>query len=259
MLEASDVSVRAGRHLLLDALSLALRPGELTALVGPNGAGKSTLVGLLSGHRRPEHGQVALDGRPIAGWEPQALARRRAVLTQDSDLGFAFTVREVVALGRAPHRGRHGRDAERAVVERAMELAQVAHLAGRSYPSLSGGERQRAMLARVLAQLLEPEGGSLAGRWLLLDEPTASLDLAHQKLVLEAVAGLTRQGCGAVVVLHDLNLAARFADRVAMLCRGRLVAFGTPEEVLTAARVSLIYAVEVARLDLGGRPCLTIA
>lgn len=258
MLEAVEVTARAGGRTLLGGVSLALRPGELTALVGPNGAGKSTLMSVLGGHRRPERGHAALDGRPLARWDALALARRRAVMAQEVALAFAFTVREVVMLGRAPHRGRHGAKADAAVVAEAMALAQVAHLAERRYPTLSGGERQRAMLARALAQVIEPGEGP-AGRWLLLDEPTASLDLAHQKLVLEATAGLARAGCGVVVALHDLNLAARFADRVAMLCEGRLVAFGAPEETLSAERVSRVYGVPMARVDLAGRPCLTFA
>lgn len=255
MLEAVEVTVRPRGRALLDGVSLTLRPGEITALIGPNGAGKSTLMSVLSGHRRPERGHAALDGRPLARWDALALARRRAVMAQEIALAFGFTVREVVMLGRAPHRGRHGRGADVAVVARAMALAQVAHLAGRRYPSLSGGERQRTMLARALAQVIEPDEGP-AGRWLLLDEPTASLDLAHQKLVLEAAVGLARAGCGVVVVLHDLNLAARFADRVAMLSRGRLVAFGTPDEVLSAERVGEVYGVGMTRLELDGRPCL---
>lgn len=252
-LEARAVSVRAGGRWLLDAVSLSLRPGELTALVGPNGAGKSTLLDVLSGHRRPESGEVLLDGRPLAAWPLHLLALQRAVLTQDSDLAFPFAVEDVVDLGQAPHRDRRGREARRRVGERAMALAQVGHLAQRLYPTLSGGERQRVMLARVLAQLLEPEGLP-AGRWLLLDEPTSSLDLAHQKLVLETVAALAEDGCGAIVVLHDLNLAVRFADRVALLAEGRLIASGTPEAVLTTERVGDVYGVEVAR-----RPGLALA
>lgn len=257
-LEAEAVSVRAGERLLLDAVTLALRPGEVTALVGPNGAGKSTLLDVLSGHRRPDGGEARLDGRPLATWPPDRLARRRAVLTQHAEIAFPFPVEEVVALGLAPHRDLHHPRALQGAAGRAMALAEVDRFAGRLYPTLSGGERQRVMLARVLAQLLAPDGVP-AGRWLLLDEPTSSLDLAHQKLVLEVAVRLARDGCGVLVVLHDLNLAARFADRAALLAEGRLVAVGAPEEVLSPERVGEVYGVELARAEAAGRPCLVLA
>ncbi len=199
----------------------------MLAVAGRNGAGKSTLLSVISGLRRPTRGEVLLDGRPLTALTALALARRRAVLRQQDTLTAPLLAREVVALGRHPH---GDGDPHGAPVARAMEEAEVAHLADRLVDTLSGGERQRVQLARVLAQL---DGGGV----LLLDEPTSALDLAWQHRVLERVQQLARsRGLAVLAVLHDLNLAACFCDELLILRQGRQVARGAPEDVLTRPR-----------------------
>jgi len=260
MLSLEDVHVRIGGATLLGGVTLPVRPGEVVAVVGPNGAGKSTLLQVASGERAPSAGRAALDGRPLAAYAPERLAARRAVLPQQSALAFGFTAFEVAMLGRMPHAAT-GADHE-AAAWRALERAGVAHLAGRRYPTLSGGEQQRVHLARALAQLDGPAGGPAGGsagpaggpaRYLLLDEPTASLDLAHQHAVLALARAHAEAGGGVLVVLHDLNLAAQYADRLAVLRAGRLLADGPPAEVLDPALVHAAFDVPVVVLP---HPCL---
>lgn len=254
MLSLSGITVRLGDATLLDGVSLEVPRGCLTAIVGPNGAGKSTLLAVASGERRPTEGAVALDGRGVHAIAPDVLARARAVLPQEALLAFGFTGREVALLGRTPHRTSRAED-ERAV-RRALDAAGVAPLAERRYPTCSGGEKQRLHLARVLAQLDSDEA-----RVLLLDEPTSALDLAHQHRVLAAAQRLARtgssdgKGLAVVAVLHDLNLAAQYADRIAALARGRLVAEGPPADVLTPATIARVFGVAVAVLPHPTRGC----
>ncbi|MFP4312251.1 MAG: heme ABC transporter ATP-binding protein [Nitriliruptoraceae bacterium] len=229
---ADRVSYRIGARALVDDVSLTIRPGRLHAVVGPNGAGKTTLLRLLTGDLEPDAGEVRLDGRPLPEWRPREVARERAVLSQQVVLQFAFTVTQVVAMGRAPYRDRDTpADAARAIAE-ALEATDITHLADRSYPTLSGGERRRADLARVLAQHTPV---------VLLDEPTAALDVHHQELVLAVARGLADRGCAVVAVLHDLNLAAAYADRIAVLAEGRLRADAPPDEALDADLLSEAY------------------
>jgi iron complex transport system ATP-binding protein len=236
MMRAESVTVRIGRKRLLDGVDAEIRPGRVTALIGPNGAGKSTLISLLSGERRPDGGHVALDGLPMTSWPALALARRRAVLLQSTALDFAFTVEEVVELGRLPFAGTTRQlDDERAIAA-ACRLAGVDGFRARSYQTLSGGEKQRVQFARALAQLWqrgETDGPNGAARYLLLDEPTSALDLRHQRIVLDAARRLAGEGVGVLAALHDLNLAAAFADDVVMLRDGRVVAAGPTAEVMT--------------------------
>jgi iron complex transport system ATP-binding protein len=232
-----------GGSTLLDDVSLHVEAGEMVAVMGPNGAGKSTLLRNLAGELQPASGEVVLNGRRLRHWPRLLLARQRAVLPQHSPLSFGFTVTEVVAMGRAPHPGQGGRR-DAAIVEAAMRAADVSHLAGRRYPGLSGGERQRVHLARVLAQVWEEaEDGP---RFLLLDEPTSALDLAHQHQVLGIVRDmLARGGIGALVILHDLNLAAQYADRLVLLRDGRLAATGAPAEVLDPAVLEPVFGLSL--------------
>ena len=229
---------------LLATVTAALRPGRFTAVLGPNGAGKSTLLSMLCGTRVPDGGGVLLDGRPLARWPAEALARRRAVMPQDTLVAFDFTVREVVEMGRFPHRTAPSRE-EGAIVEAAMAATGVAHLAERGTQWLSGGERARTHLARALAQVWLPSADG-AARWLLLDEPTAALDLAHQH---HALALLRRwaaeQGVGVVAVLHDLNLALRYAHDVLLLglAQGGAL-FGEVQQVLTTETIERVWGVD---------------
>lgn len=236
VLAAHGVSVGLGGRPVLEGADLEVRAGELVALVGPNGAGKSTLLGALSGDIPPAAGEVRLDGRPLAGHRPLHLARRRAVLLQQVAVAFPFPVRDVVRMGRSPWVATAAEDGDDAVVAAALADTDTTHLADRTFPTLSGGERARAALARVLAQQAQV---------LLLDEPTAALDLHHQELVLATARGRADAGDAVVVVLHDLGLAAAHADRVAVVADGRIVADGPPAAVLTPERLAGVYRHEV--------------
>ncbi|KRF02231.1 hypothetical protein ASG87_11025 [Frateuria sp. Soil773] len=249
MLDAREVHLDAGGRPILRDISLRAHPGRLLALVGPNGAGKSSLLNLLAGLGRPSRGEVALDGRPLAEWPLAALARRRAMLSQNVRLGFAFRVEEVVQLGRSPHGDRAMDAADRRIVDAALRAVQAAHLRGRNYLELSGGEQQRVQLARVLAQVWERTDGPA---WLLLDEPEASLDIAHQHHVLRHARVLAQQGYGVIAVLHDLNLAARYADEVALLERGRLLHHGPPADALKPRVLSEVYGLPLRRVAVDG-------
>ncbi|HSI39237.1 MAG TPA: heme ABC transporter ATP-binding protein [Xanthobacteraceae bacterium] len=233
MYQAQGIVVAAGGRRLLDGAEITVRRGEVTVIVGPNGAGKSTLLKVLAGEIAPARGAVTLDGVPLAAFSPAALARRRAVLPQSVHVAFPFTVAEVVAIGLPAGAGRSGR------VERALARVDLTDFATRTYEPLSGGERQRVQIARVLAQL---EAGEGAG-YLLLDEPTASLDLAHQMLVVRLAREVAAAGGGVAAVLHDLNLAAMAADRLVALKDGRVAAAGTPEEVIADHHVATLYEV----------------
>jgi iron complex transport system ATP-binding protein len=227
---------------VLRGVNLALRPGELVALVGVNGSGKTTLLRLLSGVLSPTGGELGLFGRPVGAWSRMELAARIAVLPQGLELPAGFRVGELVAMGRLPHA--HSwfgvTEEDEAAVERALRDADALELAGRTPDELSGGERQRVLLAMALAQ--EPE-------LLLLDEPTLHLDLAHQLAVLETIRRLRQQrGIAVVAVLHDLALAAAVAPRVAVLDEGRVVADGSPDDVLTTDLIRRVFGVQVEEL-----------
>ncbi|MBW8726822.1 MAG: heme ABC transporter ATP-binding protein [Inquilinus limosus] len=255
MIRAESVAFSIGRAQLLDGVDLAVAPGRFTAVIGPNGAGKSTLLRCLCGEIAPASGRVTLDGTPISAWDLVALARRRAVLPQQVTLDFPLTAREVVALGRGPHRGVADAGADRRAVDAALDAADVTVLAERSYPTLSGGEQQRVQFARALAQI---HGTLAAPTYLLLDEPTASLDLAHQSAVLRIARALADAGTGVLAILHDLNQAARYADEMVLLRRGRVFAAGPPAEVLTAATVEAVFGcpVEIIPNPHSDRPFL---
>jgi len=248
MLSAEQVGFSIGAARLVDDISLAVSPGELLAIIGPNGAGKSTLLGILSGEKRPGAGRVAMAGRPLADWPAKAAAQRRAVLPQSSDLRFPFTVREVVTIGRTPHVTGVESARDNAAVEAAMAASEVDHLERRSYPTLSGGEQQRTHLARVLSQIWEPPGDG-DPRYLLLDEPTSNLDARHQHLTMALARRMAGEGVGVVAVLHDFNLAAMYADRIAVLDRGALVEIGAARQVLRADMFAAVFGVEVLVLD----------
>lgn len=243
MLEACAIRVVVGGAPLLDDVALNVAPGDVVAIIGPNGAGKSTLLRALAGDVQPADGTVRLLGRPLHAWPVQEQARRRAVLPQQSTLAFAFTAREVVLLGRVPHSGGAAGPRDVAIAEAALEAVDAGHLADRWYTTLSGGEQQRVHLARVLAQIWEPIDDQ--PRFLLLDEPTNNLDLAHQHHTLALARRWARQSVGVVVVLHDLNLAAQYADRLVLLYAGRVVAVGTPADVLTPAQIAAVFGLPV--------------
>ncbi|MET9101338.1 heme ABC transporter ATP-binding protein [Streptomyces antibioticus] len=228
--EADGVWVRLGGRDVLCGVDVRVRAGEVLALVGPNGAGKSTLLAALAADLPAAAGTVRIHGRPAAGWSAPELALRRAVLPQAAVLSFPFTVADVVRMGRAPHDSSPAED--EAVIAEAMAATEVTRFAARPFSALSGGERARVALARVLAQ---------RAPLLLLDEPTAALDLKHQELVLRLCRERARAGDAVVVVLHDLGLAAAYAHRVAVLHEGRVAADGPPAEVFTGRLLSEVY------------------
>ncbi len=236
LLEAVGLSFRIGSRTLLDRVDLSLWPGRVTAVVGVNGAGKSTLLRVLAGELKPESGHVALAGRHLRAWQPTELARVRAVMTQHSNISFPFAVEEVVALGRFPHGGGETM-ADVEIVRAVLRFVGAENLIGRRFPTLSGGERQRVQLARALAQLWGTQGP----RVLLLDEPSASLDLVHAHHILEQVKRFARRGACVLTILHDLNAAARHADEVVMLHEGRVAAQGAPTDVLRRDVLATAY------------------
>jgi iron complex transport system ATP-binding protein len=232
VLAAHHVSFALAGRWLLREVSVTVKPGEVLAVIGPNGAGKSTLLKVLCGDITPNVGEVTLDGQPLALWSNLEQAKRRALLSQSASLSFPFRVLEVVLMGRNPHV--KGRESARdyAVAEAALAQVAMCDFVQREYPTLSGGEQQRVQLARTLAQVWEV--AQTDNRYLLLDEPTNNLDLSHQHQTLHVARRFAREGAGVLAVLHDLNLAAQYADRVVILCQGRVHALGTPQEVFTS-------------------------
>ncbi|WP_117238358.1 ATP-binding cassette domain-containing protein [Thermus sediminis] len=247
MLEAQGVGYLAGGRWILRRVDLALGEGEFLAVLGPNGSGKTTLLRILAGELAPSEGEVRLFGKPLPAYTPEALARRRAVLSQSRQLSFPFTAYEVAFLGRLPHiRGRETPEDHRKTLE-ALEQAQARGLGERLFPSLSGGEAMRVEAARLLSQ--EP-------RLLLLDEPTNHLDPRYALELLLLFRALTLEGKGVVAVLHDLNLAGLFADRVLLLEGGTARAFGPPEAVLRPEVLEPVYGVAFTAAARGEGPPL---
>ncbi|NYV77478.1 ABC transporter ATP-binding protein [Streptomyces sp. UH6] len=245
-LRADRVVRRAGDKVLVDGVTLTLRPGETVGLLGPNGSGKSTLLRMLAGVLAPTSGVVTLDGRPLPAVGRRVTARRVATVEQHAHTQTELTVREVVALGRIPHRRAWtpATAADADAVAEALERVGLTGRAGQSWHTLSGGERQRAQIARALAQ--EP-------RELLLDEPTNHLDIHHQLDLLDLVAGLP---VTTVIALHDLNLAAMYCDRLLVLREGRAVTEGTPAEVLTPALIERVHGVRAEVTHGPGHPVI---
>nr|WP_285424352.1 heme ABC transporter ATP-binding protein [Pseudomonas sp. efr-133-TYG-103a] len=239
MMIAENLCVhRDGKDVLMN-VDLTLAPGEILGVLGPNGAGKSTLLGAMSGELKTAKGRVSLDNRALAEWSGRERARRLAVLPQSSTLSFAFNVHEVIAMGRLPHDTGRERDAE--IIRASLEAVDSLHLQDRNYLTLSGGERQRVHLARVLAQL----GGGEGAQTLLLDEPTSMLDPLHQHTTLQAVREFADRGGAVLVILHDLNLAARYCDHLLLLENGRPYLSGSPQVVLAPEPLKSVFGLDV--------------
>ncbi|AHF93814.1 hemin ABC transporter ATP-binding protein [Opitutaceae bacterium TAV5] len=246
-------TVDAGRKTLLADVDLTLRPGEFHAIIGRNGAGKSTLLKLLTGELHPTAGEIELWQIPLARHRARHLARRRGVLAQHTELHFDYRALEVVLLGRIPHqRNQIETDADVAIALDCLHRVGLAGYEDRNYLTLSGGEQQRVHLARVLAQVTpgdaHPDDAASPDHrpLLFLDEPTSSLDLHHQNQVLEIARSLTRdRGAAVLAVLHDLNLAARYADTITLLTAGRVTACGTPDAVLREDTLRHAFSHEV--------------
>ena len=245
----TDLEVKRGQRDVIRGLNLSVAPGELVAVIGANGAGKSTLLGALAGDLPYTAGSISLDNRPVVEWTPKALARRRAVLRQSPRLDLRFSVLEVVLMGRTPHLRRHESLSDLRIARAALELVDLTGFEARVYPELSGGEQQRVHLARVLAQVWNPaiEGtpdtDDRPSAYLLLDEPTANLDVLAQHSVLRCARRFAESGGAVLCVLHDINLAAQYADRVVLLAGGVAIADGPPNQVLTPARLHQTFSV----------------
>ncbi|NLE80793.1 MAG: heme ABC transporter ATP-binding protein [Rhodococcus sp.] len=239
-IRSTGIDVERGSRRILHDLSVDVRTGEVLVLVGPNGAGKSTLLAALAGDQPVSAGRVELAGRPLSEWTHHDMAQRRSVLPQQHTVGFSFTARQVVTMGRSPWARTRLADDDTAVVEDVMNLCDVLQFSDRPFTALSGGERARVALARVLAQDTET---------ILLDEPTAALDLGHQETVMRVARDRATHGKAVVVVLHDLALAAAYADRIVVLDEGRVAADGPPADILTEDLLTRVYGHPVEVLE----------
>jgi iron complex transport system ATP-binding protein len=245
--EVRSLRVALGARQVLSGLDFSADPGEVTAVIGPNGAGKTTLLRAITGLLQATAGTIAIDGRPVPDWQPQALARALAYLPQERVVHWALSARAVVALGRLPHQpmGASESKADAEAIAMALDAVDATHLAERPVLEMSGGERARILVARALAQ--QP-------RVLLADEPAAGLDPAHQLTLFHHFTRLAESGCTIVVALHDLSLAARFCHRIVLMHRGRMVASGSPADVLTKEHLAAVYGISARYATLDGVP-----
>jgi iron complex transport system ATP-binding protein len=244
-LTAKDVTVRLGGKVIVERANLALRGGELTALVGPNGAGKTTLIRALAG-LTPSDGMIMLGGKPLVDMKPGERARAVSYLPQGHIFHWPMSVESIVMLGRAPHGDPFSSTSpdDRAAVARALATTETLVFAQRAVTTLSGGEKARVALARALATQAPV---------LLADEPTASLDPRHQLVVMELLRVAARNGNAILAIVHDLTLAARFADRVVVMDRGRIVAEGPPEDALSVERLAAVFGIDAAIVAIGDK------
>jgi len=249
LLQAIGIEVRARTRSLLRDVSLDVAPGEFVAIIGPNGAGKSTLLNALAGDRTLYSGEILLDGRPLTHWSKLELARRRAVLPQHSAVAFDFTGLQIAMLGLLAFRGTLSERQMQAVAEKALAETEALAFADRPYTVLSGGERQRVQLARVLAQC---DADPAATPFLLLDEPITGLDLSHQHAALASARRRVDRGLGVLAVLHDLNMAARYADRVGIVENGRVTNLGPTRQTLNPERLSAVFATPIVQIEAAG-------
>jgi iron complex transport system ATP-binding protein len=237
-ISAKSVSLTLGSNRVLDAVDIDLRPGEFVGLIGPNGAGKTSLLRVLAGLCRKNAGHISYSSRELRALKPRDRARSAAYLAQSDGALWPIEVEALVRLGRLPHRGRASDAEDRAAVARALDLVGMTELRTRSFDTLSGGEQARALLARALA---------VEAPILLADEPTAALDPYHQLQIMELLRVRARAGAGVLAVLHDIGLAYRFCDRLVLLAKGRKIADGVPDVVLSDANIAAAYGISVKR------------
>lgn len=243
-ISAHKVTLRRGKKTLIEDISINIVPGKVLAVVGPNGAGKSTLLSVLAGDNKPTSGYIEYDYKHINRLDINQRALTRSVMSQGQAIAFNFSVTEIVMMGWLYYdHNRYENDFEK-TLDKIAQQCDIVHLLDRTYNTLSGGEQKRVHFARALLQLWLP-GSTNQNRYLLLDEPLANLDITHEIRMLQITRQKAENGIGVLIVLHDLNLAARFADNVALLNQGKLIAQGTPEEVLNQASLSDVYGIPI--------------
>ena len=252
MLNVNQVSYKVKERYLVEQVSLKLSPGECMVVMGANGAGKSTLLKMIAGSLHPASGSVFFNGKDLRSYKADQLARQRAVLSQHYHINFPVTAREVAMMGRYPYFSSTPRKTDETIVSEAMERMQVTALADREYNTLSGGEAQKIQMCRVLAQI-HPEENSSEPRMLLLDEPVSHLDIKYQHQLLAAAKDLCKQGTGVFAVLHDINLALKFADHILFMKNGKLVAQISSGNEITPSLLNEVFDVDAAVYDIPGR------
>lgn len=239
MLVADQLTYKVGNKVLVQDISFTLKHSEFLVILGANGAGKSTLFHMLSGDRKPSGGSIVLNGKDLQEYTVHQLSLLRAVVNQQNLMNMAFTVEEIVLMGRYPHAGKSVIEEDLQIANAVMELTGIKGLANRSYLTLSGGEQQRVQLSRVLAQIWDVKNAIL-----LMDEPVSSLDMLYQQQTLAIAKKLTQRGTTVLAILHDINLASQYADRIIMLKDGRKCYDGIPSEVLSSANISSIFNID---------------
>lgn len=239
MLIAENLTYSIKEHTILKKVNFSIRPGELVAVLGANGAGKSSMIKLLNAEHKATEGKITLAGKELQSYSPLALAKRRATMAQQHHVSADFTVEEIVLMGRYPHYSSKPTEADMEAVASTMKLCGVDHLAERSILHLSGGEKQRVHFARILAQLWKQPHALL-----LLDEPIAAMDIKFQHQTLSLARSLANSGWMVVAVLHDINLAAQYADRLFLMKNGRKMMDGTPSEVLNTRNIYTIFGID---------------
>ncbi|WP_342330715.1 heme ABC transporter ATP-binding protein [Pedobacter sp. FW305-3-2-15-E-R2A2] len=250
MIKVKALSYKAGGKKLLDNLSFDAGKGELLAILGANGAGKSTLMKLLCREIKPFSGQITINGKELDNYRLEDLAKTRAVLSQHNTISISFQVNELVLMGRYPHFQQKPTATDFKIVQQVMEETGITHLASRDYNTLSGGEQQRVQLARVIAQIYDSPNACL-----FLDEPTNGLDLQYQQQIMVLARSLADRGYCVICILHDINFASRFADRIMMLKNGKKVAEGFPVEVINCENIQETFSIKVKLMECEGYAC----
>lgn len=253
MLIAEKLYLRLGTRQIISGIDLQIRPGNVTVILGPNGAGKTSLLRLLSGEWIPDEGKVVLNGMDLHKIPIRRLGKIRSYLHQESSLTFAFTVLEVVLLGRSPHMPGSERPIDYEIARSALNKVDLGDREDDLYTTLSGGEKQRVHLARVLAQIEEKSVEE--ARYLFLDEPTNNLDLSHQQTIYRIARDLARDNVAVCMVIHDLNQAIQVADRVIILEKGRVALEGPPAEIAGSTECDRIFGVALNRIEIAGSDC----